>query len=247
MRVLGSAGTYPAPGRPASGFLISEGSTTVWCEAGPGTYVEAARLLDPATLAAVVVSHQHMDHCLDVLTAFQALRYRPDPRYGLPLYGPAATLERLSGFLTEASVDHFTETFELRPVGDGDLVQVGDLEITFRTTEHSVPTVASRWTGGDKTVAFSADTGPGGHWAEVAEEVDLFLCEASYVGERQPDDYPFHLTAREAGLIASGAQVDRLVLTHLRPIGDEGQPAREAASEFGGPVQVAVPGAEFEV
>lgn len=245
--VLGSSGTYPAPDRPASGFLVTGGDTKIWCDAGPGTYVELARRMDPAELSAVVVSHQHMDHCLDVLTAFQALRYRPDPRYGLRLFGPAAALHRLYGFVTDASADHFLEVFDMQPVDDGDRVEVGGFEISFRRTEHSVPTVASRWTYEGKTLAFSADTGLGGAWCEVARDADLFLCEASYIGARQEDAYPYHLTAGEAGEIAAAAGANQLVLTHLRPVDDQMQTSSEAEATFGKPVLLATPGAEFEV
>ena len=39
LTVLGSSGTWPTPGRPASGYLISHEGTRVWVDAGPGTFM----------------------------------------------------------------------------------------------------------------------------------------------------------------------------------------------------------------
>ena len=39
IHVIGSSGTFPVAGRPASGYLVEQGSTRVWLDAGPGTFV----------------------------------------------------------------------------------------------------------------------------------------------------------------------------------------------------------------
>ena len=70
VHVTGSSGTFPVPGRPASGFLIEQGSTHIWCDAGSGTFTSlpvGSDLVD-----AVVISHQHPDHSADLLIAFHA-------------------------------------------------------------------------------------------------------------------------------------------------------------------------------
>ena len=36
LTVLGSSGGCAAPGNPASGYLITHGDTTIWCDAGSG-------------------------------------------------------------------------------------------------------------------------------------------------------------------------------------------------------------------
>ena len=69
LTVLGSSGTYPAPSNPASGYLIESGGTRVWSEAEPGTFAALARCLDWDLLDAVVVSHRHPDHCMDLVSA----------------------------------------------------------------------------------------------------------------------------------------------------------------------------------
>ena len=51
--VLGSSGTYPAPDRPASGYLVSHLSTRVLCDVGFGAFAELTRRIAPDQLDAV--------------------------------------------------------------------------------------------------------------------------------------------------------------------------------------------------
>lgn len=247
IRVLGASGTYPVPGRPASGFLLEAAGTRVWCDAGPGTFLALADLLDPDLVTAMVISHHHPDHCADFFAAYHAFTYRPRPRTGFPVYAPQATIDHLLAFVDAGPGDDVFDTFEFVPVGDGDRQAIGGLEATFALTDHPVPTVASRWTDGARVFAYSADTGAGGEWARLAHSANLFICEATYQGEPGRDDYPHHLTAREAGGIARRVGAERLVLTHIPPHLDPVDSVSEAEETFGRPVALAVPGAEHRV
>jgi ribonuclease BN (tRNA processing enzyme) len=245
LTVIGSSGTFPAPGRPTAAFLVQHNSTRVWCDAGPGTF--AFLPVEPDMVDAIVVSHQHPDHCLDLLTAFHAYRFRPEPRYGVPVYCPQAVIDRLMGFVEAGDDSELVKTLAFHPVNDGDAVQIGELSVSFATTDHSVPTVASRWEANGKILAYSADTGPAGDWMRVASDADLFLCEASYQGPAGESDYPYHLTAGEAGAIARRVGARHLMLTHIPPYLDATQSVAEAEATFDRPVELAVPGASRKI
>lgn len=238
LTVLGSSGTYPAAGRPASGYLIERNGTRVWCDAGPGTLVSLPVDLD--MIDAVMVSHRHPDHCLDVITASHVFAYGPRPRYGVPLYGPQSALEALVGFVDGGGIE---DVFDLIPLDDGDHATVGAFEVEVAETDHSVPTLASRWTADGRSLCFTGDTGPQGDWMRLAADVDLFLCEATYQGESGVHPYPHHLTATEAGVIARTAGARRLMLTHIPPALDPARSVIEAEIAFDRPVALAVPGA----
>lgn len=238
LTVLGSAGTYPVAGRPGSGYLIEEGETRVWCDAGPGTMVGLGVDLD--LIDAVMVSHEHPDHCLDVIAASHVLAFGPRPRFGMPLYGPRRAIEKLVGFVNGGRVE---EVFELRPLEDGDTVEIGRIRLEVATTDHSVPTLASRWESEHRSLFFSADTGPAGDWMRLARDVDLFLCEATYQGAPGVEEYPHHLTAGEAARIAREMGTRRLMLTHIPPHKDPARSVAEAEAVFDRPVSLAVPGA----
>lgn len=243
--VVGSSGTYPVPGRPASGYLITQGSTRVWCDAGPGSFM--ALPIDSDMVDAVVLSHQHPDHCADVFAAFHAWQYRPSPRKGVRLFAPQAVWDRISEFLEKGQGSDLYEVFEFQPVWTGDRAEIGDLEVRFTEMDHSVPTVGSRWEANNRTLFYTGDTGPAGDWRELAEGVDVMLSEASYQGEKEASAYSHHLTAGEAGAIAREVGAKRLVLTHIPPYLDPAKSLHEAEVAFDRPVTLATPGAHFDV
>ena len=240
VRIIGSSGTFPAHGRPASGYLIEQGSTRVWCDAGPGTFMSLP--VESDLIDAVVVSHQHPDHCSDLTAAFHAWTYRPEPRDPVPLYAPQSVWDRLTAFL-----DQEPSSFVFTPVLTGDQIRIGALDVSFVEMDHSVPTVGSRWDGTGRTLFFTGDTGPAGEWRGLAAGVDVMLSEASYQGVAEDKVYPHHLTAGEAGQIARDVGVGKLVLTHIPPYLDPSISVAEAEAEFGRPVRLAVPGTGFDV
>ena len=243
LTVIGSSGTYPAPGRPSAGFLIEQNNTRVWCDAGPGTFVGLP--VEADMIDAIVVSHQHVDHCLDLLTAFHAYRFRPQPRLGVPVYCPQAVIDKVCAWPDDPA--HLQETLAFYPVDDGDHIEIGDLSLTFAMADHSVPTVASRWEADNRALAYSADTGPEGKWMRVADNADLFLCEASYQGPPGVAEYPQHLTAGQAGAIARQVGAKHLMLTHIPPYLDVTRSVAEAEATFDRPVELAVPGVRRKV
>lgn len=240
VHVVGSSGTFPAHGRPASGYLIEQGGTRVWCDAGWGTFMSLP--IDPDLIDAVTVSHQHPDHCADLMAAYHAWTYRPEPRQPVAVYAPQVVWDRLTGFLEREPA-----CFDFTPVGTGDSVVIGDLSVSFVEMDHSVPTVGSRWDGNGRTLFFTGDTGPAGTWRELARDVDVLLSEASYQDATKDNGYPHHLSAAEAGQIAREVAAGKLTLTHIPPYLDPSVSVAEAEREFGRPVRLAVPGTSFEV
>lgn len=243
--MIGSSGTFPAAGRPASGYLIEQGESRVWCDAGPGTFTSLP--VDADLVDAVVISHQHPDHCTDLLTAFHAWTHRPDPRLGVPVYGPQSLWERVELFLDKGQSSALYETFHFNPVWTGDEVALGELRVSFVEMDHSVPTVGSRWEANNRTLFFTGDTGPGGEWHQAAEAVDVMLSEASLQGSSEDKAVEHHLTAAEAGQLAREAGVGRLVLTHIPPYLDASRSVHEAESVFDRPVTLATPGMSLDV
>jgi ribonuclease Z len=67
-----------------------------------------------------------------------------------------------------------------------------------------------------KKIAFISDTTPCTNCYKLAEDADLVVCEAAYSSnlEEKAREYS-HMTAKEAGLVASRSNAKELVLTHF--------------------------------
>lgn len=243
LTVLGANGTYPTPGSPASGYLIEQSGTKIWTDAGSGTFAALAGVCDPWEVDALILTHEHSDHCSDVLGFHYALRYGDRSFRPIPAYAPASVKERLLAFLGRA--EHpLTDVLDFRPVKGGDEASVGPIALRFADAAHPVPTVAVRYEAHSSVLTYSSDTGRSDEVEELAKGADVFLVEASYQGSDKPWEH--HLTAYEAGTMGANAEVGRLILTHVWPTLDKNVSLREAQETFGRPVEMAYPGLSIQ-
>lgn len=245
LTVLGSSGGTPSRTNPASGYLIEHGGTSLWLDAGTGTFMELARHIDPGRLDAVVLSHRHVDHCADIFGLYGYLAFGPSGTVPVPVLGPDGLDEHLAEFARAGDEHVFRSVFDL---GKADApTEIGTLKLRFAATTHPVPTVATRIEAGGVALVYSGDSGPGGGLPGLAAGCDVLLCEATILGERTEASYPYHLTASEVGEMAATAGVGRLIVTHVPPTGDEGRAVAEAGVAFDGSVEWAAPGSTFDV
>ncbi|HEY0782697.1 MAG TPA: MBL fold metallo-hydrolase [Thermoanaerobaculia bacterium] len=246
LHVLGSSGGFPVPDNPCSGFLLRNGGSEVWLDAGTGTFAALQQVTDHLGLEALVLSHRHPDHCADLLTFYVARMLHEGGAPRLPLYAPAGTLDVFTHFLPGETPEKVDKVFELREIAEGTRIEVGGIRMRFLRTEHPVLTLAVRAESPAGSLTYSADTGPHVDLAGFARGTDVLLCEATYQNEKR--GAPVHLTAAEAGNVAHRARVGELLLTHIWPTFDPAlsvQEAQTAAGEI--PVRPVWAGDQVEV
>ena len=239
LTVLGCSGTYAGPGGACSGYLVRSASTTLVVDLGSGALANLQDHLDIADLDALVLTHEHPDHWLDLPLLRNAMRYVLDLA-DLPVYGTAGTARLAGGLVTEMA-----PTLHWTTVDAASEVAVGDLRVRFSRTDHPVETLAVRVDGAGRSLLYSADTGAKWDPVPLGAGVDVLLSEASLPADEE-DSFE-HLSGRQAGAAAAALGAGRLVLTHIAPGVDPGSQRRAAAAEYPGPVELAVPGAVFAI
>lgn len=238
LTVLGCSGTFPSPDNACSSYLIRSPAATVIIDLGAGSLGNLQRHVDIGEVDALVLTHSHPDHWLDLPLLRNAMRYVLGIE-GLEVYGTAETRR-----LAEVVVSDLAPTLAWHTIGEASQVAVGDLVLRLSRTDHPVETLAARVEGGGRSLLYSADTGPAWDPAAVAG-VDLFLCEASL----RPEDEGKvqHLSARQAAGLARAVGARRLVLTHVVPGVDPEDQRTRAAEVFAGPVEVAATNRSYDV
>jgi len=246
LTVLGSQGTWPGAGRECCGYVVSAEGFHLWLDAGTGTFSRLQEHLAPGDIGAMLISHGHADHFLDIIPAFYARHYGGMGEPGLPFFSPPGFTDVAAQLVSEGSRNVMAEAYAFTESWHGNVFEIGPFRVTpFEMTHIGVPSLGYRIEQGGHVLAYTGDTGPCENAVELARGSDLFLCEATY--QNASNLTYFHMSAAQAAQHAAQAGVRRLVLTHLTPNLDPGISLEEAAAHLDGAIDVAVPDDVWEV
>ncbi|MDQ6825576.1 MAG: MBL fold metallo-hydrolase [Candidatus Eremiobacteraeota bacterium] len=244
MTVLGSSSSIPRSKRACSSYLIRSPDATLICDLGPGSFANSLDFVAHSTLNAVVITHMHADHFLDLVLLRNALKYASSRVEGkLPVYlpGRGEDLLRAIGCAVgaDSSKDFFEDVFEIRPYGARSNLEVRDLRLTFAQTVHFIEAYAVRVQRNDAAITYSADTAPCADVVKLARASDVFLCESTLGPYQSERGLRGHSSAREAASMAREAGVEKLVLTHYGSEWSAEHLGEEARRSFAGECVVA--------
>jgi len=246
IRFSGTASAIPAAGSGFTSFLVEVGGRLGLIDMGdnPARAVLEADA-DPVELAFVAITHRHADHLgafpaliasLDCLRRSEALEVAAGPTVA----DDARHLLEFFGLLPE------TLSFPLHYVGSW---ASDDASLELLDGNHSVPTSMVRLREGLAGVLYTSDCVFKPELvAANAAGCAVLIHEATCPESRLPPATG-HSSARQAGLAAAAAGVERLFLCHLDPPAwrGAGDPVAEARRVFSGEVIVPVPGTWYAV
>ena len=178
----GSSGnsTYVADG--SAGILIDAGRTAKQLAEALG-----AREIDPASISALFITHEHVDHAQGI-RVFSA-------KYNVPVYATAGTVQglRQKGYINEKTEIHIIES----------AVQIGDLKVSAFPVSHDTlePCGYSVETGDERKFTICTDTGV---LTEASKQAlsgsDLVVLESNHeLSMLLNGPYPYPLKMRVSG------------------------------------------------
>lgn len=247
LHVLGSAGSHTGMDRVCSGYLLESGGTRLMVDCGNGASAILQEFCSFDDLDGIVITHRHVDHCIDLIGMFYALRFHQKGHKTVRLYAAPEVHEMLTGLLSDDSAFAFNEVFHHVPIHAGDHFTIGAFDITCFPSVHPVPTVSLRITAGGRCLTYSSDSAGGPDLLAAAQGCDLFLCEATWQGDGSDIPPDIHLTATQAGELAREAGVPRLMITHVLGSLEPKKSRKEAAKAFGRDVELALQGESTQV
>ena len=242
LTTLGCWAPYPQPSGACSGYLLQEGGRSLLIDTGNGVLSRLLQHMEIKELDAVLLSHLHPDHLMDIYSlrhAVEAANREGRMNRRMPLYlptGPAEDFDRIKGF---------TKAFELQIIDELPApreVTVAGFQVTFVPGIHNLPAYSIA-VAGSKRFVYSGDTAYNEELIKLASGADLFLCEASGLDKDAEYLKENHLTARQAGQLAKAAEVKRLMITHFYPEYALSQLQNQAEQGLGRLVELAREGA----
>ena len=255
--VLGSGAACPPAGKNSSGLLITDQDRTILLDTGHGVASAVLAAHPTFDIDDIFITHMHADHFIDVL----ALRFRvtrnmdglagATPRTTLHL--PPGGMDTLAKILDAVTfpTDFCRNTFHVREYDPTETCTLGPLTVRFAEAQHYIPAWAirvesSHADGKDVSLTYSGDTAPCDPITQLAQDTDLFVCEATL---QEPETGPVrgHCTPQQSAAMATDAHAKRLLLTHFWYGTDLNQVHQDAAATFSGPLQIADDGLHIQL
>ena len=253
MTVLGKSPAMPDANGANSGYLLTDGGFTCCWNAAPECSRNCGAVCDPMDVDAVLITHLHADHTLDLIPYAHALGYWYREAGWRPrLLAPPGARAAFAQLGVTLSFDALLEeTFAIEEYDPDAEVAVGPFKVRFAEVPHFIPAWACDFTTADgHRFTFGADCAANDAIVELARGTDLLMLEATEGPEpRQhpPGAVHGHMSAREAGELARRANAARLLLTHYSDELDADTLRAAGEAAFGRPVALAVEGASYEL
>lgn len=247
LTVIGAGPAYSDdPGSRGACYLLEAGPDNgeggvMAMDLGHGAFASLASRVAPERLAAVLVSHLHPDHFVDLVPLRHWLRYHVAPPARIAVHAHVDLFARLDGLHGQAG---FADgSLDLVPLSAG-ARSVGPFEVIVASVRHTADSFAFRLHDGSASgvgLVYSGDVGEADDLAPLIRPDDVLLVECSFGAGPVPMGAA-HLDGPAVGALAAATRPSSVLLTHILPGVDVDAAIAAVRAAFDGPVAVVHPG-----
>ena len=250
LSVVGAGPAYTdRPGASGAGYLLRSNASSLLLDLGQGSFPRLAGLLDPVALDAVVVSHLHPDHFIDLVPLRHYLRYEKPPSR-VRVLGPPGLTARLDALNAEPGWT--AAALDVEALAEGRQA-IGPFQLDVALVTHTGSSFGFRVsmsTDGRPDpigLVYSGDCGRAEDLDALARPGDTLLCEASF-GPGPVVLGAQHLDGPAVGELARRVGAGRVLLTHLQMGFDRAATLDSVRARYDlGPVELVDPGFETTI
>lgn len=238
--VLGAGPAYTdRPGSSGSAYLLRHRDGAILLDLGQGSFPRLAHEIEPSELQAILISHLHPDHFVDLVPLRHYLRWHLMPARHVRVLGPEGLAGRLDGLHAEPGFSAATLDCERLTPG---VQTIGPFTILASLVAHTEESYGLRVAVGDGPgLVYSGDCGRAEDLEGLIHPGDVLLSEVSFGPGPVPADAA-HLAGPEVGRLATRAGVREVLLTHLLMGHDRDATIASVRAGFAGPVRIVDPG-----
>jgi ribonuclease BN (tRNA processing enzyme) len=251
LTILGAGPAYTSRrGAAASSYLVQEmdgeGPASLVLDLGQGAFSNLAATVDPGALSALLVSHLHPDHFIDLVALRHYLKWEFQPPRRVRVFGPVGLTGRIDALDDMPGFAAAALDLEKFPAED---CRIGPFTVRSLLVTHTAESYAFRISAGGDGAAglvYSGDCAVAEDLLPLIHPGDTMLCEATFGAGPVPDGAE-HMTSADAGRVASSSGASRLLLTHILAGHSRVETISAAQAHFSGPVQLVTEGQVFEI
>jgi ribonuclease BN (tRNA processing enzyme) len=270
--VIGAGPAYSdREGATGAAYLVRSGETAVCLDLGHGAFSRLARTIEPSRLGAVLVSHLHPDHFIDLVALRHYLRWEFKPSRRVRVIGPRSLDARLDALHADPGFSAHALDVEALRAGT---IAIGTLRVEAARIRHTKDSYGFRVAagegidggtgadeggtgaddGGDQArgvaggpgLVYSGDCGRAEDLDPLIRPGDTLLSEVSF-GPGPVVPGAEHLDGPAVGRLAARTGAARVLLTHLQMGYDPRATIDSVRAHFEGPVQLVTPGDAFAI